>query len=108
MVVALCVWRVIRGLLSFPTRRSSDLKDSLRYRAGKFARRNPLVVGAVSLSVLILIGGISATAYQARTRSEEHTSVLQSPCNLVCRLLLEEKKYADKTNTQQNKAYETM
>src|ERR1039457_7445998 len=32
-------------------------------------------------------------------RSEEHTSELQSPCNLVCRLLLEKKKkkrsYAD-------------
>src|SRR5256885_4548705 len=30
-------------------------------------------------------------------RSEEHTSELQSPCNLVCRLLLEKKK---KKNTQ--------
>src|SRR2546426_4768753 len=30
-------------------------------------------------------------------RSEEHTSELQSPCNLVCRLLLEKKK--KKTNT---------
>src|SRR2546426_2591386 len=29
---------------------------------------------------------------QAITRSEEHTSELQSPCNLVCRLLLEKKK----------------
>src|SRR5256885_11456120 len=29
--------------------------------------------------------------YEA-TRSEEHTSELQSPCNLVCRLLLEKKK----------------
>src|SRR5256885_5482859 len=28
-----------------------------------------------------------------RMRSEEHTSELQSPCNLVCRLLLEKKKY---------------
>src|SRR5256885_11708663 len=28
----------------------------------------------------------------ALTRSEEHTSELQSPCNLVCRLLLEKKK----------------
>src|SRR5256885_15985272 len=28
----------------------------------------------------------------ARKRSEEHTSELQSPCNLVCRLLLEKKK----------------
>src|ERR1022692_5082889 len=27
----------------------------------------------------------------ARNRSEEHTSELQSPCNLVCRLLLEKK-----------------
>src|SRR5256885_12064130 len=32
-------------------------------------------------------------ARRARTRrSEEHTSELQSPCNLVCRLLLEKKK----------------
>src|SRR3989454_1417964 len=30
--------------------------------------------------------------YPASTRSEEHTSELQSPCNLVCRLLLEKKK----------------
>src|SRR2546426_1210138 len=32
----------------------------------------------------------------AQRRSEEHTSELQSPCNLVCRLLLEKKK---KTST---------
>src|SRR5256885_5210358 len=31
-------------------------------------------------------------AAQRRIRSEEHTSELQSPCNLVCRLLLEKKK----------------
>src|SRR2546426_8258545 len=30
------------------------------------------------------------------TRSEEHTSELQSPCNLVCRLLLEKKKITKK------------
>src|SRR5688500_20203864 len=29
-----------------------------------------------------------------KVRSEEHTSELQSPCNLVCRLLLEKKKKA--------------
>src|SRR5256885_11205372 len=29
---------------------------------------------------------------KGQTRSEEHTSELQSPCNLVCRLLLEKKK----------------
>src|SRR5215467_5416780 len=33
-------------------------------------------------------------------RSEEHTSELQSPCNLVCRLLLEKKK--KKTNRKQS------
>src|SRR5256885_6321020 len=31
-------------------------------------------------------------AGDATGRSEEHTSELQSPCNLVCRLLLEKKK----------------
>src|SRR3989454_10168751 len=31
-------------------------------------------------------------AEQTSRRSEEHTSELQSPCNLVCRLLLEKKK----------------
>src|SRR2546426_9326148 len=32
------------------------------------------------------------TCASAGMRSEEHTSELQSPCNLVCRLLLEKKK----------------
>src|SRR5256885_7156390 len=37
------------------------------------------------------MGGM--TPYPVRSaRSEEHTSELQSPCNLVCRLLLEKKK----------------
>src|SRR5688500_19718548 len=36
---------------------------------------------------------------EAQQRSEEHTSELQSPCNLVCRLLLEKKKH---TKTQYN------
>src|SRR5256885_6223282 len=35
----------------------------------------------------------SASSGRSRcSRSEEHTSELQSPCNLVCRLLLEKKK----------------
>src|SRR5256885_11123046 len=33
-------------------------------------------------------------------RSEEHTSELQSPCNLVCRLLLEKKKKYTKSRSQ--------
>src|SRR2546426_8268794 len=43
----------------------------------------------VSLMVALLRS--AATAARIR-RSEEHTSELQSPCNLVCRLLLEKKK----------------
>src|SRR5205807_10658488 len=34
-------------------------------------------------------GKTTSGAKLARLRSEEHTSELQSPCNLVCRLLLE-------------------
>src|SRR5256885_12355770 len=34
----------------------------------------------------------SGVCIWADNRSEEHTSELQSPCNLVCRLLLEKKK----------------
>src|SRR5256885_13219709 len=34
----------------------------------------------------------SSPESSSRSRSEEHTSELQSPCNLVCRLLLEKKK----------------
>src|SRR5256885_7367439 len=36
--------------------------------------------------------GDESHVLQVRHRSEEHTSELQSPCNLVCRLLLEKKK----------------
>src|SRR5256885_5396665 len=35
-------------------------------------------------------------------RSEEHTSELQSPCNLVCRLLLEKKKKNNVENTNRS------
>src|SRR2546426_9239034 len=35
---------------------------------------------------------VSSVTDTAGNRSEEHTSELQSPCNLVCRLLLEKKK----------------
>src|SRR2546426_3180833 len=36
--------------------------------------------------------GFNAGEIRENARSEEHTSELQSPCNLVCRLLLEKKK----------------
>src|SRR5256885_4771164 len=37
-------------------------------------------------------GSAATTSSSTCPRSEEHTSELQSPCNLVCRLLLEKKK----------------
>src|SRR2546426_7855454 len=53
-------------------------------------RSNPHRLGAL----LLRTGKITeADLERARDmRSEEHTSELQSPCNLVCRLLLEKKK----------------
>src|SRR5205807_10500721 len=41
-----------------------------------------------------LTGAHRRDAHARERRSEEHTSELQSPCNLVCRLLLEKKKYS--------------
>src|SRR5256885_5283242 len=43
-----------------------------------------------------------------RGRSEEHTSELQSPCNLVCRLLLEKKKthFVQRRHSAHSKKFE--
>src|SRR5438876_9555628 len=46
------------------------------------------------------VGGVAgAAAVVAAERSEEHTSELQSPVHLVCRLLLEKKKQEKKKTT---------
>lgn len=45
--------------------------DTWSYRAEKFARRNPLFVGATVLSFVILIAGVITTAYQARKANIE-------------------------------------
>src|ERR1039457_3155205 len=42
-----------------------------------------------------MFGSQSVNISRCVYRSEEHTSELQSPCNLVCRLLLEKKNAAD-------------
>src|SRR5256885_7225924 len=47
------------------------------FRVGRPCQRSGVQFDAILLAVI---------------RSEEHTSELQSPCNLVCRLLLEKKK----------------
>src|SRR5256885_5555898 len=52
-------------------------------------RMNPLEVDRIRLEGAFLLGQSSCAA--RKKRSEEHTSELQSPCNLVCRLLLEKK-----------------
>src|SRR5437867_8692852 len=51
----------------------------------------PICALAASEPTCGWIGGVQATV-QGEDRSEEHTSELQSPYDLVCRLLLEKKK----------------
>src|SRR5256885_9036833 len=56
---------------------------------------NPVCGTSRNVLALIRNSGEEPTVIEyLKTRSEEHTSELQSPCNLVCRLLLEKKKYA--------------
>src|SRR2546426_3593412 len=50
-----------------------------------------------ALGGTVFIGHAASNIGNAR--SEEHTSELQSPCNLVCRLLLEKKKKNNIRNT---------
>src|SRR5437763_13211385 len=57
-------------------------------------KRSPAMPPA---SVSAPIGTWYRTMMSVRDRSEEHTSELQSPMYLVCRLLLEKKKTKDKT-----------
>src|SRR2546426_2290300 len=79
----------VEQYLSFVGRAlTGDFGTSLRARrpVGELiAQRlpNSLRLGAFAMTVSLLL---------AFPRSEEHTSELQSPCNLVCRLLLEKKK----------------
>src|SRR5256885_8779904 len=47
----------------------------------------------------IMAAAARAPGARPARRSEEHTSELQSPCNLVCRLLLEKKNKIDNERT---------
>src|SRR5688500_20352469 len=87
------------GLSSFPTRRSSDLQEAVagrRHRQGQ--RQRGGAVRWIQRELLVDAADRAAALRQRQgrrlqfQRSEEHTSELQSPCNLVCRLLLEKKK----------------
>src|SRR5256885_7557719 len=54
---------------------------------------SPALLRALAPVTALALGWIGATlGAHFEWRSEEHTSELQSPCNLVCRLLLEKKK----------------
>src|SRR2546429_3541947 len=82
----------------FPTRRSSDLRPLVRGSEGagvreRRARRGGAGVGrAVRILLVNWNDRENPHAGGAETRSEEHTSELQSRLHLVCRLLLEKKK----------------
>src|SRR2546426_4530590 len=58
----------------------------------------PMKRSFLGLAAAIVLGACAVSTQQEvqmgvqYSRSEEHTSELQSPCNLVCRLLLEKKK----------------
>src|SRR5256885_5259792 len=62
--------------------------------AGQAAARSAGALGAAGRFQPVAAGGrANPLGHEPRPgRSEEHTSELQSPCNLVCRLLLEKKK----------------
>jgi eukaryotic-like serine/threonine-protein kinase len=52
-------------------------KDTFKYRAGKFVRRNRFAVAAAALVVLSLVGGIVATAWQARAAASQARAARQ-------------------------------
>src|SRR5690348_17962306 len=87
-----------RHLHSFPTRRSSDLASGVRNLGDSLERvirdKKPdsMAVQKYDIRRPAEEGG----GFEERWRSEEHTSELQSPVHLVCRLLLEKKNpYSD-------------
>src|SRR5690606_40381437 len=95
----------LQPLLSFPTRRSSDLTRVVHEDPaprGRTRHRQRVCIAQTTPSrapvrqvVGGLPGGVPAAAVLQEfcaARSEEHTSELQSRENLVCRLLLEKKK----------------
>src|SRR5438034_5185972 len=81
-----------RDLLSFPTRRSSDLDFRLGRELGRVALAGPPLLKSGNRLGLPPHGIVGA-------RSEEHTSELQSHSDLVCRLLLEKKKNSPRIAT---------
>src|SRR5207248_6915962 len=95
-------------LHSFPTRRSSDLTSGLAWptmRTASGSTTGPRISASVRAAArrvavppaprsaarreVVPPAARLAACHSPRSRSEEHTSELQSPYDLVCRLLLE-------------------
>src|SRR5947208_10405286 len=64
-----------------------------------FRSQDALGAGPVNLHLDARVRGLEELRGRVPGRSEEHTSELQSPDHLVCRLLLEKKKKTTKTGT---------
>src|SRR5256885_11884250 len=81
--------------------RSTLFPYTTLFRSVVWNRNAPLERRAADAQVLqaALDERLDFVEAKRRLRSEEHTSELQSPCNLVCRLLLE-KKNTDKCQQQ--------
>src|SRR5207248_10728228 len=90
-----------RDLHSFPTRRSSDLEErregDLEFHPGEMLPE-ALVDAVTESDVTARIAVDVEHVHRDTGRSEEHTSELQSPYDLVCRLLLEKKKQEKKND----------
>src|SRR5256885_11241675 len=69
-----------------------SLHDALPIFATAHGARAPCIPKSGMGSSALDARGLGQGPRHVRRRSEEHTSELQSPCNLVCRLLLEKKK----------------
>src|SRR5256885_4429647 len=73
---------------------SSDLLESYGLLNGSFRPEARICVlrSYMRQRETLVQDAASQVLHMQKARSEEHTSELQSPCNLVCRLLLEKKK----------------
>src|SRR2546426_5293256 len=81
----------------FPYTRSSDLTSAA---AARFPKYHTASTSSCSASTFASATTWTRCGTSGIERSEEHTSELQSPCNLVCRLLLEKKKKQKKTDVK--------
>src|SRR3989454_6616516 len=79
---------------STPERIASSVRRPMVREGGVRSVAGSLAVPRMSASDAVRMPGMITPGIRTASdaRSEEHTSELQSPCNLVCRLLLEKKK----------------